>query len=327
MLTPKHLAAYIAKRTSVSAFMVILLWAFFVNTSISRSNIPLSSDEDLVKQFFPQRLIDESAEDFANGGPAPFQAMAFAAADLNHTGTNEFIVAAYTNGFSAAILVLKRQGSSALVVAEPNLRLLAGITPTVRLIDLDKDQRPEVLVSFTSARGPSADWLFRWTGSALSLIGPSATDANGDVTTRLSNADFVDLNGDGVLEIINPPQFGIPGTFEVFNLTGDLLKSLEFFRTFIRKTGAPSEEVQTFPLSDTHLSYHLKILNGDSAGNQRSSSATVQINGTTVVGPERFNQKVSEIDVPVVLTATNTIGVRLAGAPESRVVITVEAQP
>lgn len=326
MFTSKHIPAHFGKQSSVAAFIAILLCFFFVNTSTSRSNTPLSSDDDLVKQFFPQRLIDESVEDFANGGPSPFTAMAFAPADLNHTGTNEFIVAAYSNGFSAAILVLKRQGNSAAVVAEPDLRLLAGIQPSVRLIDLDKDQRPEVLVSFTSARGPSADWLFRWTGSALSLIGPSSTDANGDVTTQLSNADFVDLNNDGVLEIINPPQFGLPGPFEVFNINGKLLKSLEFFGTFVRKTGAPVEELQTFPVSDLSRSYRLKVLNGDNAGDHRSSSASIQINGNVVVGPERFNQNVGEIDVAVTLKATNTIGVRLAGAPESRLIITVEPQ-
>jgi hypothetical protein len=326
MLIHKNLGfhSYTTRRNLLSAFTVILLVMLFVNVVTSR---PITAtDEDLVKQFFPQRLIDESSEDFANGGPPPFQATAFALADLNRTGANEFIVAAYSNGFSAAILVLKKQGDSAVVVDTPDLRLLAGITPGIRVIDLDNDQRPEIIVSFTSARGPSADWVFRWTGTALSLIGPTSVDENGDVSSKLSEADFSDLNNDGVLEIISPPQLGLPGTFQVFNLTGNLLKSLDFFGTFIRKTGTPVEEFQTFPVSDTNRSYRLKVLNGNSAGNQRSSSATIRLNGVVVVGPERLNQNVGEIEVTVPGIPTNTIGVRIAGAPDSRLVITVEAQ-
>ena len=327
MLTRKELRSHFhADRRSglLFGFSVMLLLSLLMNSASSRPSSP--GDEDLVKQFFPQRLIDESTEDFANGGPSPVQAMAFAVADLNHTGTNEFIVAGYSNGFSAAILVLKKQGNSAVVVNEPDLRLLAGITPAVRLLDLDKDERPEVIVSFTSARGPSADWVFRWTNSALNLIGPSSVDENGDITTKLSEADFVDVNHDGVLEIINPPQLGLPGTFQVFNLAGNLLTSLEFFGTFIRKTGTPVEQFHTFPVSDSSRSYRLKVLNGDSVAN-RSSSASIRLNGVIVIGQERFNQNVSEIETPITVMPTNTIGVRVAGAPESRLVIIVEAQP
>ena len=152
------------------------------------------TDEDIVNQFFPEFLIEESEEDFANGGPAPFRTSAFAVADLDGTGT-EFIVAAYTNGFSAAIRVLRRQGTSALLVDEPALPLLAGKFPSVTLLDLNHDGRPpEVITSFSSGRGTGADWVFRWNGSALVFIGPSSVDANGDVSTLLSGADFIDLD-------------------------------------------------------------------------------------------------------------------------------------
>jgi len=152
------------------------------------------TDKDLVNQFFPDFLIEESEEDFAKGGPAPFRTSAFAVADLGGTGT-DLIVAAYTNGFSAAIRVLRREGTAAVLVDEPALPLLAGIFPCVTLLDLNHDGRPpEVITSFSSGRGTGADWVFRWNGSALVFIGPSSVDANGDVSTLLSGADFIDLD-------------------------------------------------------------------------------------------------------------------------------------
>jgi len=163
------------------------------------------TDEEIVNQFFPEFPIEDSEEREARGGPRPFRASDFAVADLNGTGT-EFIVAAYTNGFAAGIRVLSRQGTRPLLVDEPALRLLGGVYPFVRFIDIDNDGRPEVVTSFTSARGHLADWVFKWNGATLDLIGPSTVDEHGDVSTLLSEAGFRDLDGDGILEIINSRQ-------------------------------------------------------------------------------------------------------------------------
>jgi hypothetical protein len=283
------------------------------------------TDEEIAKQFFPQRLIDESAQDFAQGGPEPTQFLDFKVADLNGVGTNDFIVAAYTNGFSGAIRVLRKQGNTASIVSEPNLRLLSGIIPKVQLLDLDKDGRPEIIVSYSSARGPAADWVFKWNGTALNLIGPSVTDANGDVSTVLSEADFIDLNGDGILEIINPPQDS-PGTFDVFTLDGNRLKSLNFFGVYIRGKATPLVTTRTFSLVKTDISYLVKAINGDSNGNNRVSSAVITLNGKVVIGPEAFNQKVSQAVTQVTLQSSNTVNVELKSAPASQIILTIEEQ-
>jgi len=182
-------------------------------------------DAALVQQFFPQDLIDEADADFGIGGPAPFQATDFVAADLNGTGSADFLIAAYTNGFSAVVRVLRRQGTSAMVVAEPKLPLIAGIYPSISLIDVDEDGRPEVVVGLSSARGAVADWIFKWDGASLVSIGPMQAELDGNGTTVLGDADFVDLTGSGTLQIVNPPEFNsvprgstTPATFTVFAL-------------------------------------------------------------------------------------------------------------
>jgi len=193
-------------RRLLSVLTVVLLTVALVGSPYGLVCAAVAqTDEEIVNQFFPEFLIEESEEEFANGGLAPFRASDFAVADLNGTGA-EFIVAAYTNGFSAAIRVLSRQGTAPLLVDEPALRLLGGIFPFVRFVDIDNDGRLEVVTSFTSARGRAANWVFKWNGTALDFIGPSVVDEHGDAATLLIDAAFRDLDGDGILEIINSAQ-------------------------------------------------------------------------------------------------------------------------
>ncbi|MBI2840605.1 MAG: VCBS repeat-containing protein [Acidobacteria bacterium] len=185
-------------------------------------------DDAIASQHFPSRLIDESVEHSRRGGAEPFKAYTYLTADLEASGKSDLIVAAYTNGFSAAILVLRKRDGDVVIADEPRLRLLFGVFPSLQLLDLDADKRPEVIISFTSARGPAAAWVFKWNGNDLDLIGPAEVDEAGDPSTVLRDPDFEDLDGDGILEIINPPEMGsvrkrgvgIIGSAEVFKLEG-----------------------------------------------------------------------------------------------------------
>src|SRR6516164_7173193 len=148
-------------------FFFGLCLAFLFCVALSATAQP-ASDAALVEQFFPQSLVDESAADFAGGGPEPSRFSDFVAADLNATGVPEFLVAAYTNGFGAVVRVLKKQGGSAVLVAELRLNL-GGFFPTVSLIDLDNDRPPEVVVEFSGATGAMIDWIFKWNGAEFKL--------------------------------------------------------------------------------------------------------------------------------------------------------------
>ena len=292
------------------------------------------TDKDLVNQFFPDFLIEESEEDFAKGGPAPFRTSAFAVADLGGTGT-DLIVAAYTNGFSAAIRVLRREGTAAVLVDEPALPLLGGIFPSVTFRDLNNDGRLEVMTSFSSARGTGADWVFRWNGSALVFLGPSSVDPNGDESTLLGGADFIDLDADGILEIVNPPQLGPVAAdedapdvelFDIFGFDGNrytFSRSVNYFSTFVRNEGKPVVIERTFDVASTEVPYLLEIINGTGGPGTRVSSAVIRLNGEVVIDPRRFNQRVAEITEKVNLLSSNSLTVELRSAPGSQLSVIV----
>jgi hypothetical protein len=105
------------------------------------------------------------------------------------------------------VRVLRKTGSSATLVSEPMLPLMGGIIPEVSLIDLDGDTRPEILVRYSAATGGFSSWIFKWTGSVLTSFGPTQTDEDGDVTTALNDVGFLDVTGDGIPELLNPPEF------------------------------------------------------------------------------------------------------------------------
>ena len=289
----------------------------------------------VVEQFYPQRLVAESEEDFRQGGPPPFRASGFLQVDLESAGVERFIVAAYTNGFSAVVRVLKRQNGGFVLVDEPNLRLMAGVFPQVERLDLDNDGRPEIVVRFSSARGPRSTWIFRWTGAQLVPIGPLSVDENGDVSTELTEASFIDVDGDGTLEIVQPESNGpvAPGETEItfsppkiYRLTGGRFvfdQELIFLASFTRGTGPPQTESRSFSVPASAGAFVVKIVNGERGGRNRVSSARIRLNGTSIAGPSDFNQQVGSKSVQVLLKEENVLEAELASKPGGKLTILV----
>jgi len=308
--------------------ILLVLWTL----GFPQDALPLTSQEieQIVEQFFPQELIDESEADFQQGGPAPFRARAFALADLDGIGTANCIIAAYTNGFSAAIRVLKLQNSTATLAFEPNLPLLDGTYPAVELVDIENDGRPEVAVHFSSPRATLTDWVFKWTGTELRLIGPFSVDEHGDVFTRLFESSFFDVDGDGILEIVQSPPGGPTETTEVYKFDGQkftLTTSQVYFETFYRRTAAPVTETRTFQVQNPGAGFVLTIINGKPDGSNRVSSAVIKLNGVEVAGPKDFSQQVGKIVRQVTVAAQNVLEVELRGSSGGQILVTVEPPP
>jgi len=286
--------------------------------------------EQIVEQFYPQVLSDEAQANFQHVDPAPFRARAFALADLDGIGTANYIVAAYTNGISGAIRVLRLQGSTATLVFEPSRLLLVGIYPAVELVDIEKDGRPEVAVHFSGGRGTLTDWVFKWTGTELRLIGPFTVDEHGNVSTDLFESSFFDVDGDGILEIVQSPPGGPTETTEVYKFDGQkftLTTSQVYFETFYRRTAAPVTETRTFQVQNPGAGFVLTIINGKPDGSNRVSSAVIKLNGVEVAGPKDFSQQVGKIVRQVTVAAQNVLEVELRGSSGGQILVTVEPPP
>jgi hypothetical protein len=92
--------------------------------------------------------------------------------------------------------------------------------------------------------------------------------------------------------------------------------------TYTRANGAPT--VYSAPFPGLPGPATLLIMNGDADGANRTSSATVQINGKVVAGPNAFNQNVGILTLTVDLQANNMLRVELKSAPASFLAVKME---
>jgi hypothetical protein len=294
---------------------------------LSPAGAGAQTDSQVVETFFPQRLIDESRRDYQRGGPLPFRTSAFVVADLDNDGS-PFIVAAYTNGFSGVVRVLERVDGTARLVHEPDLPALGGVFPSLRLLDFDHDGRAEVVVSCTSARGPTADWVFRWDGSRLALLGPTTRDALGVADTPLSNADFVDIDGDGILEVLNPTGADSgPGAWEVYRLEERTYVAGAFLHYVATFFPPPAAGTQSFVVANPGPAFLLTVINGDRDGGNRVRAGTIRLNGRDVVGPADLDEGMRTVVRRVPGSVENVVAVTLVGTQGSRVLVTVGPAP
>lgn len=88
-------------------------------------------------------------------------------------------------------------------------------------------------------------------------------------------------------------------------------------KDYVRGTAAPETITSTFTVLNPSTQYTLKAFNGglQDSTTELVSSGFVTINGVQVLGPDNFNQNVTEIDVPVSLQTSNTISVQVRGQP------------
>ncbi|MBI5487988.1 MAG: hypothetical protein HY905_11700 [Deltaproteobacteria bacterium] len=99
---------------------------------------------------------------------------------------------------------------------------------------------------------------------------------------------------------------------------------------FERSTGRPERESRSLTVDDPSGIFSLVILNGNPAGRsagerERIASAVVQLNGRTVVGPERFSMDVARICVRLdgIVAGGNELSVELRSRPGSFIILRV----
>ncbi|MFQ5777636.1 MAG: hypothetical protein ACE5IP_06475 [Terriglobia bacterium] len=328
----KRLALWAATAALLAVALIWALASYQTNTTYAQSVDP----SQIADQFYPQGLAQEATERENLGGTAFSRDFCFAVFDTLPSGDPQTIIAAYTDGIGGAILVISAQGDGSYgVVFEPTEFIFGGFNCKVKLVDLDSDGRNEIRVAFSDYRTFTADWYFRWDGLQLLNLGPTQGDPS--VFTVLNTSDPLDLDHDGILEIIsigdsslladetgtvpNAPKevyksLGGPYTFE---------RTLAYYGFFRRETGAPQmfQEALAFPAEPTG-NFVLKVINGKHDGTNRVSSARILLNGVEILSPTHFSQQVEFLSIPVTLVRNNSIEVTLAGKPLGTIIVTIE---
>lgn len=303
----------------------VLSLAFALVMSVGQAHA--ASRAELVAAFFPAALKMDGG-----GAAVPSSELesAFCSGDLDHTG-HELVAAVYSNGVDGVVAVLSPDGTGSLVASADFS--VAGHRPEITLLDLDHDERPEIVVSFHATRGSSETWLYGWNGAALTLLAP--VDRHNEVVSDVFEPTFLDVDGDNRIDVID---FQSARTVDdegvIHQSTSYRLMSLKEGKLIVvapldevfaasRGAGAPAPSREEFSVTDPEIARVLTLVNGDMRGAHRVSSAIISVNGQKVFTEKDFRQNVARLEVPVSVKTENTITAELRGEPGATITVLI----
>jgi|GEM_PF-2806846 len=266
------------------------------------------ADENLVVSVFPAPLID---------GAAP-HLYSFERADLDGTGKADTIVAAYSNGIRGTVRLIR----AGAVIAETKYPLMFGISPSVRLVDLDGDGKPEIIAAFATMGGGSLTWPLKWKDGALTMVGPSTALPDGNIYTNLGTVEPLDLDGDGRVELLTRTHEKSGVAMHVYKIGIDGKFALQpsklvYAASMTRKAGLPDVGSTAFK-SAPGAPLTIRVANGDMSG-------TLYLNGRELQFPRDFQKTADGFTVAVNGSdnGMNTLEMKTDGQEGTRMTVTV----
>jgi len=281
-----------------------------------------SAVDDIAQRFYPDALRQDCIAYTGEDLP-PLYAMA--RGDLAGTG-NPLLAVVYSNGRKGALRVIDTSGAPAVIASADDLQ---GGRPTIDLFDFDNDGRPEIIVALPATRYDMTS-IFKWTSGHLALWGPTRVDHHGITRSVLPTVDYLDLDGDGIVEIIVPRDVdaGV-NTDTIYHLAGGQwsVAAPTIFRfLFTRLSGDPDTTHNSFPAPDDFRQAVLRVVNGDNKGQNQVTSGEVRLNGVVVISESDLKKKARTLTVPVQLNSDNGLDVVLRSAPGTMLTVSVAKQ-
>jgi hypothetical protein len=305
-------------------------------TQMMEERSQAATDEEIAVALFPIELKTRIERKFRRKPISLRDFVAFERADLDGVGRSNYLVCVYTNRNDGILRVINTDGPAPSPIAQSQKQLLYGVRGGPTLLDLDKDKKPEIAVSFSSSRGNPTTWIFRWTGAAIQLVSPLTQDGH----SALGSVSFLDLAGDGTLSVVTE-QPTVPTKDDDGNilhvpdssyvLVPDGLRetgSFIFASEFVRKAGSPVEQIDSFKSEDPTKTYTIQVFDLNMSKPDLGplvSSAELYLNGMQIVGPSAFKpgSRTKKISVTTQLKSTNDLKIKLNGAPGEKVLVTV----
>jgi hypothetical protein len=296
----------------------------------SRGSESADSLSVVVQQFAPRELRETTPRFDVPPGEirSAYASSAFGSSDPHAVR----IVAVYTNTLEGFVRLLGRSGEKWVVQREWYLSEDATF-PKVELRDLDSDGIPEVVVELgVGPRSEARDWLFRWTGDTLSFVPQlDAADEQAPSDERnpgsaLSVADYVDIDGDGNLEVIGAltartddtdTDFPYRSLYQVYPYRDGKLgprRDVAAYFTLIAPKKRDTVVTEEFLADDLTAKYNLRLIRRGGRGNWHASGAEVRMNGVVVATSKDFKER-NAVVIPVSLQAKNRLEILIPDAP------------
>jgi hypothetical protein len=284
----------------------------------------------LVRQFSPAELATHPIEEF--GTPPGVMKSAYATSTFDDDSPH--IVAAYTNANEAYVRLLSFGDEGWHVQRAWHIAELAT-SPKVELRDLDADGISEVVVGVgVGPKSEERDFLFRWADGNLRSIPQVDTDGeaphsdDAEPASSLGIADYVDIDGDGKLEIIGETvartdeteaetDFPYRSIYTIYPYVEGRLGPRRFLTAYFTLAAPKKSDTvsaEEFSTEDLAAKYELRLIHRGARGNWYASGATVRLNGVVVANAKDFKER-DVVIIPVVLQAHNRLEIAILDAP------------
>lgn len=315
-----------------------------------------------VEAAFPQGLRYVGAPPSGLGAPLnPYDTCA-AVFNQSADGTPDLIAAAYSgNGVEVAMLSYQAGTAQIVDAVQDNWphhtnRIhqfdFVGGSCDASIVNLSDPAQPDSpLAKTVEISFGGQDWYFLWDAKKLRNITALQTEGaismNGlPPVSDMYTSGTVDVDHRGAMQIIGnngdldkfPQDDGIASTGAelLFRYNGTTYKLAKTLLLLYQCVPQPADWNETMEGHwngniggiDMHQtpapSYKLKIVNGDRDGNNRVTSAKVEINGVAIVSPSEVNQGVETLTRTIQLQKQNTIKATVDGPAKSHLYVVVE---
>src|SRR6266540_11830 len=171
-------------------------------------------DRSIAMKFYPASL-DADWEATHAPGTAPTRITQPLRVDFDQTGNDDYLVVAYSNGSTVSLRVIKgATADSAVLVTEAKESISGDGRPAVTAVDIDNDGTPEIVVELYHA-----SWIYKYADRKLGIFGPTRQTRRG-IETAVGTSTMIDIDGDGVLELLEIVNGPIPYIVYKLDATG-----------------------------------------------------------------------------------------------------------
>ncbi len=285
--------------------LLIITLFFILNVSAQQQQ---QSDKDFVKANYPTEEYGEF------GSVVEKETYSYKRADLNHTGTTEYLIAAYNNEVNEKnkIVVWKETNGTFSKIFSSSFPGYYGYNQRIVLKDLDNDLKPEVFVYAMDGKGCN-NYIFKWDNNSLREIHPgeSGTSLGGDCQ---EDPNFEDVTANAYLDMVSSQNVdfgGLTSYSQQENRYKEAVEGILYIKLEPKGLSQKPLDYSTlsdpmYPALNLDLPQLYWIFNGNGDGTKRVTGSLF-VGTTEIVKADKLNTSQSLIKVRSPLPQSGTV--------------------